>query len=247
MAHFGAKGFSPGRKQIRIYNHYDGLMVINKPTDWTSFDVVAKIRNKLNVKKVGHTGTLDPKATGVLVLCIGKGTKLVEKLTGLDKEYIGTITLGATSTTDDVEGEKTPTEGATEVPLTDVENVLGSFRGTIEQMPPNFSAKKIEGKKAYELARKGKKPDLKTAEVKVYNIELLDYKWPIIKLKINCGKGFYVRALARDVGEKLGVGGYLSDLIRTKVGHFTIESAISVESADESKILPLSAAGVTVG
>jgi len=232
------------KKINRIYKILDGLLVINKPKDWTSFDVVAKIRNKLNVKKVGHTGTLDPQATGVLVLCIGKGTKLVQKLIGLDKEYVCDITLGASSTTDDAEGKITSTSDATEVPLADIENALKEFMGTFKQMPPQFSAKKIQGKRAYQLARKGKEVKLEPVDVTVHNIELLDYKWPILKLKIHCGKGFYVRSLARDLGEKLGVGGYLSALQRTRVGHFSIERAISIEQADEKSLLPLSAAKV---
>ncbi len=231
-------------KQNRVYKIIDGILVIDKPKDWTSFDVVAKIRNKLNVKKVGHTGTLDPQATGVLVLCIGKGTKLCQELTGLDKEYMCDITLGASSTTDDAEGELTHTKDAKEVPLTNIENILSEFTGTFKQMPPDFSAKKIKGKKAYELARKGKKPELKPAEVTVHQIELLDYKWPVIKLNIHCGKGFYVRSLARDIGEKFGVGGYLSALKRTRVGHFSIERAISIEQADEKRVLPMSAAKI---
>ena len=141
-------------KHSRVYKILDGILVINKPKDWTSFDVVAKIRNKLNVKKVGHTGTLDPQATGVLVLCIGKGTKLCQKLTGLDKEYVCEITLGATSNTDDKEGEITPIPDAAEIPLTDIENILDEFRGTFNQMPPQFSAKKI--KKAEILFKKVK-------------------------------------------------------------------------------------------
>lgn len=231
-------------KQFKIYNPISGILVINKPKDWTSFDVVAKIRNKLNVKKVGHTGTLDPQATGVLVLCVGKGTKLCQALTGFDKEYICDITFGAYSTTDDQEGELTPVEGASELAITEIENALKEFTGTFPQMPPQFSAKKIKGKKAYDFARKGEKADLKPVEVTVRQIEILDYKWPVLKLKIHCGKGFYVRSLARDIGEKLGVGGYLTSLERTKVGHFTIERAVSVEQADERVLLPLSAARV---
>lgn len=241
MSHYSAHNTAHNSK---IYRILDGILVINKPKDWTSFDVVAKIRNKLNVKKVGHTGTLDPQATGVLVLCIGKGTKLCQELTGLDKEYICDITFGATSTTDDVEGDITPVSDAVEIPITDIENILKEFTGTFEQMPPDFSAKKIKGRKAYDLARKGKKPDLKPAEVTVHQIELLDYKWPLLKLKIHCGKGFYVRSLARDVGEKLGVGGYLSALQRTRVGHFSIERAISIDEANESKVMPMSAGKV---
>lgn len=231
-------------KKFRVYNPISGIFVINKPKDWTSFDVVAKVRNKLNVKKVGHTGTLDPQATGVLVLCVGKGTKLCQALTGFDKEYICDITFGANSTTDDQEGEITPVEGASEVPLSEIEDALKEFAGTFPQMPPQFSAKKIKGKKAYELARKGEEAKLEPSEVTVHQIEILDYKWPVLKLKINCGKGFYVRSLARDLGKKLDVGGYLTDLKRTKVGHFTIERAVSVEQADERALLPLSAARV---
>ncbi len=229
-------------KQFKVYNQINGILVINKPKDWTSFDVVAKVRGKLNVKKVGHTGTLDPQATGVLVLCIGKGTKLVQELTGFDKEYISEITLGANSTTDDQEGEVTPVEGASEVPITNIENILKEFTGTFAQMPPQFSAKKIKGKRAYELARKGIKAELKAVDVTINQIELLDYKWPVLKLKISCGKGFYVRSLARDIGEKLGVGGYLTGLERTKVGHFSIENAISIEQVEEKTVLPLSVA-----
>ncbi len=245
MSHYSAHNTNHNSAHhSKTYRIIDGILVINKPKDWTSFDVVAKIRNKLNVKKVGHTGTLDPQATGVLVLCIGKGTKLCQELTGLDKEYICDITFGAKSTTDDIEGELTHVPDASEVPITDIENILKEFTGTFEQMPPDFSAKKIKGKKAYELARKGKKPDLKPAEVTVHQIELLDYKWPLLKLKIHCGKGFYVRSLARDIGEKLGVGGYLSALQRTRVGHFSLDGAITIEQADEKSLLPLSAAKV---
>ena len=227
--------------QSKIYRPLDGILIIDKPKDWTSFDVVAKIRGKLQVKKVGHTGTLDPQATGVLVLCIGKGTKLVHKLTGVDKEYLCEITLGATSNTDDLEGEIIPSADAVEVPLADVENVIKEFEGTFDQLPPIFSAKKIEGKRAYALARKGKEVKLEPVEVTIKTMGLLDYKWPILKLKITCTKGFYVRSLARDIGKKLGVGGYLSALKRTRVGNFSIERAVSIDEADESKLLPLSA------
>ena len=229
-------------KQFKVYRPIDGILVINKPKDWTSFDVVAKIRGKLNVKKIGHTGTVDPQATGVLVLCLGKATKLAQKMLTYDKEYVCDVTLGATSTTDDSEGDITPAPDAIEVPITDVENVLKEFTGIFKQTPPAFSAKKIKGRRAYQLARKGKEVKLEPVKVTVHNIELLDYKWPIIKLKIHCGKGFYVRSLARDIGEKLGVGGYLSDLKRTRVGHFSIERAIPIEQTDEKHLLPISSA-----
>lgn len=219
----------------------DGLLIINKPTDWTSFDVVAKIRNKLQTKKVGHTGTLDPKATGVLVLCLGKATKLAQEITATDKEYIAEITLGATSNTDDQEGEIIPSaEGADTNPRTEeVKNVLALFTGTFEQTPPQFSAKKIKGKRAYKEARAGRKVKLDPVKVTVNELELIDYKWPIVKLRIQCGKGFYVRSLARDIGDKLEVGGYLSALQRTRVGQYDINQAVSIEEADERNIITL--------
>lgn len=222
----------------------DGFLVIDKPKDWTSFDVVAKIRNRLNPRKIGHAGTLDPLATGVLVLCLGRGTKLSEKVMGTDKEYVGEITLGAVSDTDDAQGPIVPNPNAAEVPLTEVEKTLQSFVGTYGQMPPKFSAKKIDGNRAYKLARKGKEVKLEPAQITVKQIEMLDYKWPRIKLRIVSGKGFYVRSLARDVGERLKVGGYLSALKRTRVGTFSIERAVSVDEASEKNLIPLYSAGV---
>lgn len=228
-------------KKPRIYNIIDGFLIINKPIDWTSFDVVAKVRNTLGAKKVGHTGTLDPKATGVLVLCIGKATKMAEKITGYDKEYIAEITLGATSTTDDQEGEITPfSEGAIgESRPEEIKKLLPKFTGEIDQMPPNFSAIKVKGQRAYKAARKGNPIELKPRSITVEELELLEYQWPILKIRIHCGKGFYVRALARDIGQKLGVGAYLSALQRTRVGQFTIDQSITIEEVDESKVLPL--------
>lgn len=217
----------------------NGVLVINKPKDWTSFDVVAKIRNKLDVKKVGHTGTLDPMATGVLVLCLGRATKLAQKMTGYDKEYLAEITLGATSPTDDAEGEISPHEVAVKVSKEKIEQELAQFMGEIEQVPPQFSAKKIKGKRAYAMARKGQEVKLEPSSVVVHELELLDYKWPVLKVRITSGKGFYVRALARDLGEALGVGGYLSDLQRTKVGPFTLKQAITIEEAELSSVIPV--------
>lgn len=214
----------------------DGILVINKPKDWTSFDVVAKIRNKLGVKKVGHTGTLDPMATGVLVLCLGKATKLAQKITGYNKEYVAEITLGATSPTDDAEGEITPFPGAKEKKTDEILTALEDFEGEIMQLPPQFSAKKVKGKRAYAMARKGQEVKLEPVKVKVHELELLDYKWPTLKLRVLSGKGFYVRSLARDLGEKLGTGGYLSALKRTKVGKYDLSQAMTIEEANEKMV-----------
>ena len=219
----------------------DGLLVINKPQNWTSFDVVAKIRNKLNVKKVGHTGTLDPMATGVLVLCLGKATKLAQQITDTNKEYIAEITFGATSTTDDADGEisnlKSQISNITSPGLEKIMQALKKFTGSIMQVPPNFSAKKIKGQRAYKLAREGKEVKLEPRKVTINEIEILDYKWPILSLRIACGKGTYIRSIARDLGQELGVGGYLTALQRTKVGQYTIDQSISIEGAEEKDII----------
>lgn len=217
----------------------DGLLVINKPSGWTSFDVVAKIRGKLKVRKIGHTGTLDPMATGVLVLCLGKATKLAQKMIGLDKEYIAEITLGATSKTDDAEGEIVVNKEAGVKSETEIVRALKQFEGVIKQVPPKFSAKKIDGQRAYKLARKGKEVKLEPSEITIHKIEILDYKWPVVKIRVSCGKGTYMRSLARDLGEELNVGGYLSKLERTKVGQYLINQAISIEDAEIKNILPI--------
>jgi len=217
----------------------NGILIINKPKNWTSFDVVAKIRNKLKVKKVGHTGTLDPMATGVLVLCLGKATKKAQEIAGTDKEYIAEITLGATSATDDAEGIITKSQVPKSKTKNEIQKVLKQFQGTIMQVPPDFSAKKIKGQRAYKLARKGKEVKLKPVKVTIHELELIDYKWPAINVRIFCSKGTYIRSLARDIGKELGVGGYLSKLERTKVGQYSIDQAVGVEETDVKHILPM--------
>lgn len=222
---------------MKTYNSIHGLLVLNKPKGWTSFDVVAKIRNKLGVKKVGHTGTLDPMATGVLVLCLGKATTLAQQMIGLEKEYVAQITLGGSSDTDDAEGKLTENKEAGQKSQKEVERVLKGFEGVIQQVPPQFSAKKVGGKRAYKLAREGKAVELKPVEVTIHELELLKYQWPHLELRVKSSKGFYVRALARDVGEKLGVGGYLSALQRTQVGPYTLDQAIEIEEVREEKVI----------
>ncbi len=228
------------KKRQRIYNnHINGLLLVDKEKTWTSFDAVAKVRNMLNVKKVGHTGTLDPMATGLLVLCVGKATKLAERLTGLDKEYVGEVTFGTTSTTDDAEGELSKMEDAEPVTLEQIRDTLKVFEGEIEQMPPQFSAKKVGGKRAYKLARKGEKVELEAKKIRINEIEILDYEWPKLTLRIDCGKGTYIRAIARDLGEKLGIGGYLTALERTKVGQFNLQHAKKVGEIMEQDVIPM--------
>jgi tRNA pseudouridine55 synthase len=218
----------------------DGILIINKPKTWTSFDVVAKVRNTLQIRKVGHTGTLDPLATGVLVLCLGRATKKVEEITGLEKEYIAEITLATTSNTDDAEGELVKNESAKPVERDTLESVLEKFKGEIQQVPPQFSAKQINGQRAYKLARKGREVKLEPRTVTIHELEILDYNWPILKLCILCGKGTYIRSIARDIGKELGCGAYMSELQRTKVGNFTLGEAITIEEVSEEKIKAIS-------
>ncbi len=218
----------------------EGLLLINKPLDWTSFDVVAKARNILDVRKIGHTGTLDPKATGVLVLAVGKATKLIEFLVKQDKEYEAEITLGATSITDDSEGPITEVENAKEPSKEDIEEALKQFVGTFEQLPPDFSAKKVGGKRAHKAARAGKPLELKPQEVTMHSINILGYSYPKLTLRLEVGSGFYVRSLARDLGKALETGGYLSGLIRTRVGDFLLTDCVKIENVEPQKILPLS-------
>ncbi len=204
----------------------NGFLLINKPAGMTSHDVVAIIRKKTGVKRVGHAGTLDPFATGLLIILVGREqTKRQSEFLTMDKTYEAVIRLGATSTTDDCTGEVTINSMAKPpLPLT-VKQTLQSFIGMFDQMPPNFSAKKIKGKKAYELARKGIQPDLKPKRITIHSLELLSYAWPLLRINVSVSSGTYVRALARDIGKALGCGAYCEELIRTSIGPFHLKDA----------------------
>jgi len=212
------------------------VLYIDKPLHWTSFDVVNKTRNilrhSLGVKKikVGHAGTLDPLATGVMILCTGKATKTIDSYLHKDKEYIATIKLGATTPSFDAETEENATFSTTHITRELVENTLKNFIGDIDQVPPLYSAIRIDGTRAYELARKDKDVAIKPRKVRIDAIELLDFELPYIKIKIACSKGTYIRSLANDIGAALQSGGYVSSLQRTKVGDVTIDDCISIES-----------------
>ncbi len=210
----------------------DNFFVIYKPKGPTSFDIIRGIQRALGQRKgIGHAGTLDPLASGVLVIGIGReATKKLGEIVGKEKEYLAEIHLGATSTTDDAEGDLTET-GAAPVESAEVAKAVGSFKGTISQTPPIYSALKIGGKPAYKFARKGQSVEMKPREAKIFEAEILDYKWPTLKVRFVTGPGVYVRALARDIGEKLSVGGYLAALERTRVGEFTIANSITLEEA----------------
>lgn len=216
----------------------NGLLLVDKPKGWTSFDVVAKVRGIIAVHaranglpriKVGHTGTLDPMATGLLVLAIGSYTKKIATLTKHDKTYVAVITLGKTSNTDDAEGEFI--DVATAQPnLQAINQALQTFVGDIMQIPPQFSAIKIGGVRSYNAARAGKHVALPARPVKIYAITDVVYQYPTVSCTVSVGSGTYIRSLARELGQNLGTGAYLSDLRRTIVGDFSIDQAVTIES-----------------
>jgi tRNA pseudouridine55 synthase len=215
------------------------VLLFNKPLYWTSFDLVNKvriiIRSTLGIKKikVGHAGTLDPLASGLMIICTGRDTKKIDEFRDLDKEYVATIHLGATTPSCDLETEtdyKYPTDHITEEL---VREVLNEFIGEQMQVPPIFSAKLIEGKRAYEYARKGIEKTLKPVAIYFREIELLSYDLPEIKIRVVCSKGTYIRSFARDAGLALGSGGYLSALERTAIGSFHVSRAYDIEKFQE--------------
>lgn len=211
----------------------EGIFAVNKPKGITSHDVVAIIRKKTGVKRVGHGGTLDPLAEGVLVIAVGReNTKLLETYVKGEKEYIAEIFLGANSTTDDEEGVKNIVNVNITPDIGNIEEVSKLFVGTIMQTPPIYSSVKIAGKPAHRRVRRGEDIKLEPRKVIIKSIEILDYKFPILKLKVTTGPGVYIRALARDIGKQLGTGGYLKSLLRTRVGKFTIDEAIKLDNSD---------------
>jgi len=215
-----------------------GLLNINKPVGPTSHDVVAAARRRLGRGvKVGHAGTLDPFADGVLVLCVGAATRLAGYVQARPKRYLATVRLGATSSTDDSEGEITAADAASPPAASAVEEVLREFVGTIEQIPPAHSAVHVGGRRAYQLARAGEQLDLPPRTVTVHSIELMSYDYPLLAVEVACGTGTYIRAIARDVGEAIGVGGYCERLTRTAVGAFGIEEAIRPDQLDPAEHL----------
>jgi len=206
-----------------------GLLVFDKPLGWSSMDVVRKVRYAAGNVKTGHAGTLDPLATGVVICCLGDGTKYVEQLMGLPKVYDSTIDLTAFTNTDDREGEREEIDVAEPPSEERIREVLEAFVGDIQQVPPQFSAVHVDGKRAYKMARKGEQVALEPRTVHVESIELLEYAWPELRLLIKCGKGTYVRSMARDIGVVLGTGGHLARLRRTAIGEYDLEGAATAE------------------
>lgn len=224
----------------KVYDFKEGeILCFDKPYEWTSFGVVAKARyelcKKLRIKKlkVGHAGTLDPLATGVLIICTGKATKKIMELQAHTKEYVATIRLGATTPSYDLEKEIDATYPTEHITRELVEETLKKFVGTIEQVPPAFSACKVNGDRAYDLARKGENVELKAKTLVIDEIELLNCNLPDIEIRVVCSKGTYIRALARDIGEALNSGGYLTALRRTRIGDYKVEDCLKLDEFSE--------------
>lgn len=205
----------------------NGFLIINKPAGITSHDVINQVRKISGVKRVGHSGTLDPFATGVLLVAIGNTTRLLEYTHDFQKTYRAEFTLGATSDTDDITGKITQSEAliSKQIPKSKIQSTLKQFGGAIAQIPPAYSAVKVKGKKLYEYARRGETVARQPRPVIIHSIKLLSYEYPLVKLEVHCGTGTYIRALARDIGEKLGTGGYVSHLVRKSIHTFHISVA----------------------
>jgi tRNA pseudouridine55 synthase len=209
------------------------VLLIDKPLYWTSFDAVRKVRNLTRTKKVGHAGTLDPLATGLLIICTGKFTKKINEYMAQEKEYTGTITLGASTPTFDLESEPRDFKPYDSIPPEQLEKAALSFTGQIMQVPPIHSAIKKEGKRVYELARKGVDVKLEPRQVTISQFELTKVEMPVVHFRVVCSTGTYIRSLANDFGEKLGCGGYLSSLCRTRIGDFLLQDAQSIQQLEE--------------
>lgn len=224
-------------------NPQSGFFLIDKPKTWTSFDVCAKLRGITKVKKIGHAGTLDPLATGLLIIAIGKdATKQISKYMKLDKIYETTFVMGKISTTYDADGEITDSIQNSEfriqknnnVKKEDLKKTLNIFKGSITQTPPMFSAKKVKGKKLYELARKGIEIERDPINVEIHNIEILDYNYPKATIRVHCSTGTYIRSLVHDIGQKLGVGAYVEELRRLKIGDFDVNLAHNIKDIQQT-------------
>lgn len=212
----------------------NGVIVIRKEQGFTSHDVVAKMRGICGQKKIGHTGTLDPAATGVLPVCLGSGTKLCDMLADRDKEYVAELLLGVTTDTQDITGTVLA-EQAVKVTEDEVRKVCESFVGDYNQIPPMYSALKVGGKKLYELAREGKSVERQARPVRILELEILQIELPVIKMRVVCSKGTYIRTLCDDIGRALGCGGAMKSLERTRVGTFTLENAVTLGKLQELK------------
>ena len=210
------------------------VLLVHKPYEWTSFDVVNKLRYRLKIKKIGHAGTLDPLATGLLIICTGKMTKRIDEFQAQEKEYTGKFVLGQSTPSHDLE---TPVSEAQDISLiteSEIHAATQKFIGTIQQIPPLHSAIKVDGKRAYKLARKGKDVELRPREVIIKEFEITSVDKPVVSFRVVCSKGTYIRSLARDFGQALGTVAYLSELCRTRIGEFKLTDALTID-----QVLPL--------
>lgn len=217
-------------------NKYEAgqVILIDKPLDWTSFDVVRKIRNLIRIKKVGHAGTLDPLATGLLIVCTGKFTKKINEYMGMEKEYTGTFTLGAITPTYDLESEPVEVKEYAHLSNDEIHNATKQFTGTIQQTPPIHSAIKQAGKPVYLLARKGIDVVMEPRTITINEFSITHIELPIVHFKVVCTTGTYIRSLAHNFGEALGCGAYLSKLRRTRIGEIKVEDALSMDQMKQN-------------
>ncbi len=220
-------------REIRQAPEVHGVLNINKPAGMTSHDVVDAVRRLLGVQRVGHTGTLDPQATGVLPLCVGRATRIAQYLTQADKEYVMTLRLGITTDTLDATGKETGRGDEAGVTQEDVTRVLPRFVGEIRQIPPLYSAKKHQGERLYKLARRGETVEREPVTVRVHSLELLEFASPLVRLRTVCSKGTYARSLCDDIGRALGCGGHLQALTRTRSGRFGLEGVVTLAELEE--------------
>jgi tRNA pseudouridine55 synthase len=209
------------------------LLLIDKPYKWTSFDVIRKVRNLTNVKKVGHAGTLDPLATGLLIVCTGKFTKRINEYMAQEKEYTGTITLGATTPTFDFESEPVNIKDTSNITEEQIINATAAFTGEITQVPPMHSAIKKNGTRVYELARRGETIELEPRKLFIKEFAITAVQMPLVHVRVVCSTGTYIRSLANDFGVALNCGGYLSSLCRTRIGGYDLADALSIEQLEE--------------
>jgi tRNA pseudouridine55 synthase len=212
-----------------------GFLLINKPLRWTSFDVVKKLRNISRIKKIGHAGTLDPLATGMLIVCYCKYTKKIEGIQSQQKAYTGTFVIGKTTPSFDLETEVDETYPTEHITPAFLEEKINLFRGDIKQVPPQHSAVKVNGKRAYQHARKGEIVELKIRDAHISKYDIDATNFPEISFEIHCSKGTYIRSLARDLGKALGSGAYMSSLVRTRIGDYAVENAVEIEDIKETE------------
>lgn len=217
-----------------VKNAISGALVVDKPVGMTSHDVVQVIRNGTGLRRAGHTGTLDPRASGVLVILVGPAVRLSEYVSASDKRYQAIIRLGGTTDTYDADGKFTPSTDPSNITEAQFEEALQTFVGEIEQTPPPYSAVKVQGRKAYEMARKGEEVDLEPRKITVHHLEVLEWTPPEVVIDVHCSSGTYVRSLANDLGKKLGCGAYLVGLRRTKSGRFTLRDSVPLRKLQEA-------------